>query len=237
MNAWLLFGTTFVASAVEAVEAATIVLAVGFTHGWRSALWGTLAALAALAVGIGIAGPLIETRFFAHWVEIVAGPFLIYLGATWLRKAILRYAGRKAQHDENAIYAAEADRLRAQRAGGFAAAFQGVLVEGLEVAIIVVTFVAGAPSNLPYSIAGAVAAVLVVSAAALALRAPLARVPENVMKSVVGVMLFSLGILWTTQAVGIHWWSDAAMLALIVLIVALITAASVAVLRRADARA
>lgn len=233
MNPWLLAGTTFVASAVEMVEATTIVMAVGFTHGWRSALWGTAAALAALAAGIAIAGPLIETPLAAHWVEIVAGPFLIYLGATWLRKAILRYAGRKAQHDEDAIFAKAAERLRAQNErAGFATAFQGVVVEGLEVAIIVVTFVAGAPAKLPYSIGGAAAAVVVVLLAALALRAPLARVPENVMKSVVGVMLFSLGIFWTGEAIGVPWWNGDAMLAILVVAVALATAGSVALVRR-----
>lgn len=233
MNPWLLTGTTFIASAVEMVEAATIVMAVGFTHGWRSALWGTAAALAALATGIAIAGPLIETPLATHWVEVVAGPFLLYLGATWLRKAILRYAGRKAQHDEDAIFAKASERLRAQHArAGFATAFQGVLVEGLEVAIIVVTFVAGAPSKLPYSVGGAGAAVVVVLLAAITLRAPLARVPENVMKSVVGVMLFSLGIFWTGEAIGVPWWNGDAMLAILVLAVALATAGSVALLRR-----
>ena len=237
MSPWLLFGTTFIASTVEMVEAATIVMAVGFTHGWRSALWGTAAALAALVAGMAIAGPLIETPLFAHWVEIVAGPFLIYLGATWLRKAILRYAGRKAQHDEDAIFIKAAEQLRAQSARvGFATAFQGVLVEGLEVAIIVITFVAGAPANLPYSIGGALVAVAVVLVAAVALRAPLARVPENVMKSVVGVMLFSLGIFWTGEALGVPWWNGDAMLAILVLAVALATAAGVTLLRRSAAR-
>ena len=238
MSPWLLFGTTFIASTVEMVEATTIVMAVGFTHGWRGALWGTAAALAALAAGIAIAGPLIETPLAAHWVEIVAGPFLLYLGATWLRKAILRYAGRKAEHDEDAIFARTAEHLRAQSARvGFATSFQGVLVEGLEVAIIVVTFVAGAPAKLPYSVGGALAAVVVVLIAAIALRAPLARVPENVMKSVVGVMLFSLGIFWTGEAVGVPWWKGDAMLAILVFAVALSTAASVALMRRTGARA
>jgi uncharacterized membrane protein len=214
VNGWVLGGTTFLASAVEMVEAATIVLAVGITQGWRTALTGAAWAFAALAVIIVAFGPVLARQGAITWLELIVGPFMILFGITWLRKAIWRAAGRKAMHDEQAIFDKEVAMLQAARDKrvGFATSFQGVFVEGLEVAVIVVTFAATRPALLGWSIWGAVVAALIVIAAAIALRAPFARVPENAIKTVVGVMLLSLGTLWTGEGLGLQWWAGDATL-------------------------
>lgn len=207
MNDWLLAGTTFLASAVEMVEAATIVMAVGFTQGWRTALTGAASALVVLGAIVGLFGPLLANQAAVARLEVIVGPLLVLFGIAWLRKAIWRFAGRKAMHDEAAIYQREIATLQTRdRRVGFATSFQGVLVEGLEVAVIVVTFAATRPLAIAYSIGGAVVAAVVVLGAAIALRAPLSRVPENAMKTVVGLMLTSLGTMWTGEGLGLRWW-------------------------------
>jgi uncharacterized membrane protein len=235
MHPWTLAGTAFAASAVEFVEAATIVLAVGITHGWRSALTGTAIAIAALALIVGIGAPLLTNAISIERLELIVGPFLILFGIAWLRKAIWRYAGRKAMHDETAIFERELSSLRSRTSReGTAVAFQGVFVEGLEVAVIVVTFAATAPALVAWTIGGAAAALAIVLVAAIALRAPFARVPENALKAIVGVMLLSLGTLWTGEGLHISWWYGDATLAGFVLCTAAV-AAILTVIRRARA--
>jgi Ca2+/H+ antiporter, TMEM165/GDT1 family len=213
----VLAGTTFAASAVEFVEAATIVMAVGTTQGWRPALAGTAAATLALIVLVGAFSPLLANAAALRWIELIAGLFLILFGARWLRKVVLRYAGRIPMHDEEAIYAHEVSRLRTEQVQGFAVAFQGVFVEGLEVAIIVITFAATSPALIGWSSGGALCALLVVTLAAFALRAPFSRVPENALKAIVGIMLVSLGTLWTGEGLGVRWpWGDVTLVALLV---------------------
>jgi len=213
VNGWVLAGTTFLASAVEMVEAATIVMAVGFTQGWRTALSGAAWALAALVAIVALFGPLLATHAAVARLEVVVGPLLVLFGIAWLRKAIWRAAGRKAMHDEGAIFARESAALATRdRRVGFATSFQGVLIEGLEVAVIVVTFAATRPREIAYSVGGALAAAIVVLGLALALRAPLSRVPENAMKTVVGLMLLSLGTFWTGEGLGLSWWAGDATL-------------------------
>ncbi|GAC1407856.1 MAG: hypothetical protein NVSMB64_15250 [Candidatus Velthaea sp.] len=220
-NGWLLAGTTFLASAVEAVEALTIVLAVGVTRSWRSALAGSSWALAVLAAICVVGGPAIVTFIPLGVLRLIVGIFLILFGLAWLRKAILRYSGRKALHDEDAIYAREAAQLRA--AGkppgrdtlGFATAFKAVLLEGLEVAVIVVTFGAQSPRGFLWAGTGALIAVVLITLLGIALRKPAARVPENAMKFVVGIMLTSFGTFWTGEGLGIEWWhADLSIVAL-----------------------
>jgi Ca2+/H+ antiporter, TMEM165/GDT1 family len=206
MTPFVLAGTTFVASAVEFVEAATIVLAVSVTHGWRTALGGAAVAALVLAVFVGAGSPLLASAVSLQHIELLVGPFLILFGIAWLRKAVWRYAGRKALHDQTRIYERQLAHLRGEGAGaGFAASFQGVLVEGLEVAVIVVTFAASAPALVAWSIGGALAAFAIVAIGAFALRAPFSRVPENLLKAVVGVMLLSLGTFWTGEGLHIVW--------------------------------
>ncbi len=213
--------SVFLACAVEAVEALTIVLAVGTTRSWSSALSGAGAATLALAVIVLALGPAL-TALPIDALRVLIGGLLLILGLQWLRKAMLRTAGLKAKHDELATFNEETEAARAagRAAGGFdgysfTVAFKGVLLEGLEVVFIVLTFGAN-QHNVGLAAAAAAAAVLVVIAAGFAVRAPLARVPENTMKFAVGVMLSSFGLFWVVEGLGAHWPSgDAALLAIV----------------------
>ncbi len=219
MSPLALAGTTFAASAVECVEAATIVFAVGVTSGWRAALGGTIAAMVVLIAIVGLGSPLLANAASVRFIEALAGVFMLILGARWMRKVVLRYAGRIPMHDESAIYEREVARLRGEDVQGFAVAFQGVFIEGLEVAIIVVTFAATSPGLGQWSWGGALAAFVVVTIAAIALRAPFSRVPENLLKAIVSVMLLSFGAFFTGEGLGMRWpWGDATLLALIILV-------------------
>ena len=238
MNGWVLAGTTFLASSVEFVEAATIVLAVGYAQGWRAALLGAVWAAVALGAIVGIFGPLIGNATSLSRIQLVVGPFLILFGIAWLRKAVWRYAGRKSLRDEQAIYDRELARLKADREGrlGFAVAFQGVFVEGLEVAVIVVTFGAASARALVWSAAGAAIALALVTVASVALHKPFARVPENALKALVGVMLFALGTFWTGEALGVAWWAgDATLFAIAGVYAAAAALATTALRKRAAA--
>ena len=221
--------SVFLACTVEAVEALTIVLAVGTTRSWSSALAGAGAATLVLAVIVVLLGPALTTLPIDA-LRIIVGGLLLIFGLQWLRKAILRGAGLKAKHDELAIFAEGAEAARAAgraHAGfdgySFAISFKGVLLEGLEVAFIVLTFGANQHDVGLAAVAAAIAA-LIVAAGGVAVRAPLAKVPENTMKLAVGVMLSAFGMFWGTEGAGAHWpGGDAALLALApgVLLVAL----------------
>jgi uncharacterized membrane protein len=221
--------SVFLACAVEAVEALTIVLAVGTTRSWSSAFGGVGAATVALAVIVVALGPAL-TSLPIGALRVLVGGLLLIFGLQWLRKAILRAAGVKAKHDELQTFREETEAARAAGSPhssfdgySFAIAFKGVLLEGLEVAFIVLTF--GANQH-DVGLAGAAAglAVLVVLLAGVAARAPLARVPENTMKFAVGVMLSSFGMFWGAEGAGASWpGGDAALLGIIpcVLLVAM----------------
>jgi uncharacterized membrane protein len=236
MHSVLLVTAAFLASAVEMVEALTIVLAVGVTRGWRSAAWGVAAALTGLTVIVAALGPAIATLPI-NSLRLVVGGVLLVFGLQWLRKAILRASGLKALHDEAAIYEAEIAALRANTTRGvsdwysFTVAFKGVFLEGLEVAFIIVTF-GGAQKNVGLAVIGAVAALVVVLIAGVIAHAPLSRVPENTLKFGVGVMLTSFGIFWSSEGAGIRWpGSDASLLGVIGFVV-LLSFAVVALVRR-----
>jgi uncharacterized membrane protein len=213
--------SVFLACAVEAVEALTIVLAVGTTRSWRSALSGTVAAVTALALITALLGPRL-TSLPIDTLRLVVGGLLLVFGLQWLRKAILRAAGLKAQHDEEEVYREEAQAAVAAGAAraefdpySFTIAFKGVLLEGLEVVFIALTFGAN-QHRLALAAAAALAAVLVVAAVGVAIRAPLARAPENAMKFSVGVMLTSFGIFWGSEGAGASWpGGDAALLVIV----------------------
>jgi uncharacterized membrane protein len=235
VNGWTLAGTSFLASAVEAVEALTIVLAVGVTRSWPIALRGTGFALLVLALIVAVFGPLLHLVPIDQ-LKLVVGIVLTLFGLAWLRKAILRYAGRKALKDEEAAFAREVSALRAAEEAqadqiGLVTAFKAVLIEGLEVAIIVVTFGAASTAALGWSAAGAVAAVLLVVALGLALKQPASRVPENAMKFVVGIMLTSFGTFWTGEGLGIAWWGADLSLLLLAAFYLAVSAALVAAAR------
>jgi uncharacterized membrane protein len=216
--------SVFLACAVEAVEALTIVLAVGSTRSWSATMVGVGAAVLALAAVVLALGPALVSLPIGV-LRLVVGGLLLVFGLQWLRKAILRAGTVKAKHDELAIYAQEreAARAAAQAHEGFdgycfAIAFKGVLLEGLEVAFIVLTF-GSSQHRVGLAAAAAAVAVAVVAAAGVALRSPLARVPENAMKFSVGVMLSSFGMFWGAEGVGAHWpGGDASLLAVIPLV-------------------
>jgi uncharacterized membrane protein len=224
--------SVFLACAVEAVEALTIVLAVGITRGWRSALAGCAVAVVALGATTAILGPRL-TSLPIDTLRLFVGGLLLVFGLQWLRKAILRAAGLRAQHDEETIYRREAEAARtAGLPGGgfdpyaFTISFKGVLLEGLEVVFIALTFGSN-QHRLGLAAAAAVAAVALVALIGVLVRAPLARVPENAMKFSVGVMLTSFGIFWGAEGAGAGWpGGDAALLVVVpsVLVFALVLA-------------
>ena len=242
MNSVALFLTVFVACAVEAVEALTIVLAAGLTREWRSTFQGMAAALVVLAAIVAVLGPAL-TLVPLTGLRLVVGALLAVFGLQWLRKAILRASGYKDLHDEGAIYARQVTAAQAAAGGSrggvrdwyaFTLSFKGVLLEGLEVVFIAITF-GDNQQNLGLAAAAAVAAVVVVAAMGIAVRAPLSRVPENTMKFAVGVMLTSFGVFWGAEGAGVSWpGNDAALLAIIPLMV-LVGLGYTAVLRRAHA--
>ncbi len=237
--------SVFLACTVEAVEALTIVLAVGTTRSWSSAMAGVGAATVVLAAIVAAFGPAL-TALPIDVLRVVVGGLLLIFGLQWLRKAILRSTGLKAKHDELQSFREESEAARAAARGrssgfdghafafdsyAFTISFKGVLLEGLEVAFIVLTF--GANQHRIGLAAGAAAvAVLVVLAAGLLARAPLAKVPENTMKFAVGVMLSSFGMFWGAEGAGARWPGDDAALLAIVPGVLIVANAMVVILRR-----
>src|SRR5436190_1669300 len=238
MHSVLLVAAAFLASGVEMVEALTVVLAVGVTRGWRSAGWGVAAAVGGLVLIVAALGPALANLPIDS-LRLVVGTVLLVFGLQWLRKAVLRAGRLKALHDEEAIYEAEVELLRADGERhdhdwyAFTVAFKGVFLEGLEVAFIVVTF-GGTQRNVGLAAVGALAAFVVVLVAGVIVHAPLTRVPENTLKFGVGLMLTSFGIFWSTEGAGVSWpGGDVALVALIGFVIVM-SFAFVASLRRAD---
>jgi Ca2+/H+ antiporter, TMEM165/GDT1 family len=229
---WGLGIAVFVATVVEVVEALTIVLAMGMTRGWRSAMAGTVAALGALVVFTAAAGYALASWLPEAVLQLTIGTLLLIFGLQWLRTAILRSSGRKALHDEAAAFEEQAGTARAaerrNRFGldwfGFVVSFKGVFLEGVEVVFIVLTFGLNA-ENLPVAVTGAVIGALLVLALGAAVRTPLSRVPENTLKYGVGLLLATFGTFWAIEGLGVlapdgeslRWpGSDVFLLALLV---------------------
>ena len=211
----------FLASLVEFVEALTVVLAVGAIRGWRGALGGTGIALLLLALLVLALGPAM-TRIPQNFVQLGLGALLLLFGMRWLRKAILRSAGVIPLHDEEEAYAKESATLRAL--GGFTqgwdrvaviTAFKITMVEGIEVVFIVIAMGGGGQGLLIPACIGALAALVLVVLLGLALHRPVATIPENALKFVVGLLLCSFGTFWVGEGMGFAWpgqdWSLAAL--------------------------
>lgn len=244
VSAGALFLAVFLACAVEAVEALTIVLAAGTSRDWRSAISGVIAGVALLAAIVAVLGPAVAA-IPLQGLRLVVGGLLLIFGLQWLRKAVLRASGLKSLHDENAIYVREvaaANGATAVRRGmitdwyAFTLSFKGVVLEGLEVVFIALTFGANQHNVALAALAASSAAVLV-AVVGIAVRAPLARVPENTMKFVVGVMLTAFGIFWGAEGAGARWPGADAALVVVVAAVALFSLVLVAVLRRVGRQA
>jgi Ca2+/H+ antiporter, TMEM165/GDT1 family len=205
-----LLAAVMLAAAVEFVEAFTIVLAMGLTRGWRSTLAGTAAALVTLALVVVVAGYALATWFPESLLQLIIGALLLIFGLQWLRKAILRSAGLKAEHDELATFEAEAQAAQgaaSQTVMGldwfaFVVSFKGVLLEGLEVVFIVLTFGLSA-GNVPLAAAGAAIAGAIVLAVGAVVHRPLSRVPENTIKYGVGILLSTFGTFWAVEGLGV----------------------------------
>ncbi len=213
------------ASGVEMVEAATIVLALGMSRGWRAPLLGSGAALGVLAVATVALGPALE-QIPIDTLRLVVGTLVLLFGLQWLRKAILREAGVLSKHDEAEAFAHEVARARATgRARGpldryaWTLSFKSVLLEGLEVVFIVLTLGVN-QGSIPLAATGALIAAVVVGAAAVLVRRPLSRVPENALKFGVGVMLTAFGTFWAAEGAGAEWPGGDAMLLVLVAITA-----------------
>jgi len=239
MTALPLILTVFVACAVEAIEALTIVLAAGLTREWRSTFAGLAAALVVLAAIVAVLGPTI-TLLPLTALRLVVGALLAVFGLQWLRKAILRATGYKALHDEASAYLREVAAAKSaavtSRRGindwyAFTLSFKGVLLEGLEVVFIVITF-GGNQRNMGAAVIGAAAAVVVVTVTGIAVRAPLAKVPENALKFAVGIMLTSFGTFWGAEGAGVSWPGNDAALLVLVPVVALVSLGYTLLLRQ-----
>ena len=239
MNSLALVVAVFLACLVEAVEATTIVLAAGATRNWRSALTGTVVGVVVLAAVVAIVGPAI-TLVPIGFLRLIVGGLLLVFGMQWIRKAVLRASGYKALHDEDLIYKREVEEARAARSEtrfgvsdwyAFTLSFKAVLLEGLEVVFIVLTFGAN-QHQIGLASLGAAAAIVIVVVIGIIVRAPLSRVPENTLKFIVGVMLTSFGLFWGAEGAAAVW--PGADLALLVLIpaVGVFSLVLVAVLRR-----
>src|SRR5262245_20370145 len=232
----------FLASAVEAVEALTVVLATGVTRGWRSTLIGAGAALLVLAALIAALGPALASVPI-DMLRLLIGALLLIFGRQGLRKAMLRASGYIPLRDEAAIYQAqlaEGQGAQAKTASGmdwyaFTLAFKSVFLEGFEVAFIVLTF-GTAQGNIPLAALGALLALAVVVLIGALLREPLSHVPENTIKFAVGMLLSAFGLFWSVEGLTVEWpGGDLAILGLLVYLT-IISLGFVAALRSTQVR-
>jgi uncharacterized membrane protein len=234
----LLFSSVFLACLVEGVEAVTIVIAAGISRDWRSSLIGAGVGGLVLAAVIAVLGPAL-TAIPLGVLRALVGSLLLVFGLQWLRKAVLRAAGIKALHDEDEIFAQEmtaASDAGPVQAGidhyAFVLSFKAVVLEGLEVAFIALTFGSN-QHNIGLAALAAAAAVIVVVGFAIAVRGPLSRVPENTIKFAVGVLLTAFGMFWGAEGAGVDWPGGEAILLALIAGVLIASFALVAAARRA----
>jgi uncharacterized membrane protein len=223
---WLHAGPTalaaFLAALVECVEALTIILAVGTARGWRAALTGCCLALLLLAGIVACFGRAL-TQMPLNLVQLAVGGLLLLFGLRWLRKAVLRSAGVIPLHDEAAAFQQERRRLGTATSPvgwdkiAVATSFQITMLEGAEVVLIVLGVGAGSAALLRAASLGALAALMLVAIAGAIMHRPLANVPENQLKFVVGILLSAFGTFWFGEGAGLAWpgqdWSLALLVA------------------------
>jgi uncharacterized membrane protein len=195
--------TTFLASAVEAIEMVIIVLGVGATRGWRSTLIGAVAGFGVLAVIVAALGVALASIPIGP-LRVLVGSLLLLFGMQWYRKGIARVAMRglagmaEQEPQDSDVPATGVDWV------AFVLSFKGVLLEGLEIALIVVSFGLAA-GQLGLSVAGAAAAVVVIGAAGFALKGFVTRIPRSLLQLVVGTLLTSFGTFWALEGLGVTW--------------------------------
>jgi uncharacterized membrane protein len=250
---WVVFTASFFASAVEFVEAFTIVLVVGVTVNWRSSLLGALAAAATLALLVATVGTALVRWVPLDVLRLAIGVLLLLFGLKWLKNAILRYCGLKSLHDEEAIYEQTQAELRARGKVdtssdrfdlfGFLLSYKSVLLEGLEVAFIVITFGVSAASStvsrssgIASAALGALLAGILVILVGAIVRVPLSKVPENTLKFIVGIMLTTFGTFWTGEGFSVNWPLSDAFLLILVAIYLVASVLLIAWLKRVKAR-
>jgi uncharacterized membrane protein len=237
MNLVLVAAVTFLAAAVEWVEALTIVLAVGIFKGWKSAFLGTILAIVALVGLVLIFGVALAAIIPIAVARTLVGVFLLLFGLKWLHKAILRSSGLKALHDEAAVFEQE-KRYLIEHGGvvktgidpvGTMTSFNGVFLEGLEVVFIVIAL---GGTSINGAVLGAVLSAIVVLVVGVIFRAPLTRVPENTMKYVVGIMLTAFGTFFAGEGLGVDWWRADVSILWLVAVYAIGSVALVQILKR-----
>lgn len=211
------------ACALEMFEALAIVLAVALTRRPRDAVLGALAAVLACAALAALLGPVLVSHIALQPLRLIVGVALLLFGMEWLRKGVLRLAGRRSRSDSYAEFVEEQEALEALElppAGrpdwaGRTIAFKGVLLEGVEV-ILIVTALAARPGGEVPALLGAGIAALAVVALGFVLHRPLRRVPETELKYVVGLVLTTFGTFFCAEGLDVQWpLSDAALLVLL----------------------
>jgi len=216
MSGMFLILATFLAASIEGVEMMAILVGVGATRGWRSTLLGAAAGFAILA-GTTVALGTALLNLPIQRLRLVVGALLLILGLQWLKKALLRIARPGARRK---AAAKSQMALQPEPHGGiewyaFVVAFKGVLLEGLEIAFIVVTFGAEA-DQVGRAAAGAVAALVVVGAIAFLIRGWLSRIPREWLRFAVGLLLATFGTFWAAEGALVRWpGGDLALLALL----------------------
>lgn len=243
----LLIITVMTASAVEAVEALTIILASGITHGWRSTWEGAIVAFIALAAIVGVLGTTIIHHVDINDLRVIIGTLLLIFGLQWLTKAILRSSGFKALHDEAKIFEKEVAELKKEKhiihgkrdSIAFVVSFKGVFLEGMEVVMIVVTFALSKGndySQLKYAVLGAIIGITVIAIVGAIVARPLAKVPENTLKLGVGIILVSFGMFWMGEGAGVAWPMSDIFILILATIIAATTLGLIAYFKRMHKR-
>lgn len=233
MSASSVFLTTCLAAAVEVIEMVIIVIGVGSVRGWRSTWLGAGGGLAILAVLVLALGTAL-TAVPIDALRLVVGSLLLVFGLQWLRKGIRRVSANGFRGMGERTASAAGIPGRGVDWTAFVLSFKGVLLEGLEIAFIVVSFGVTA-QELPSAVLGAGAAFLVVASAGVLASGVVRRIPRSALQLLVGTLLSSFGTFWAVQGLGVSWpGSDGAIVALVGWY-ALAAAGYVGLLRR-DAR-
>src|SRR4051812_17395899 len=199
-----------VAVAIEMLEALAIVLAVGVARRFRDALFGAAAAVVAVVLLCVALGPALLAGADLHFLRVLIGTLLLLFGLEWMRKGVLRMAGRRRRSSSYEEFVEEREELAAEAivAGpdwpARLVAFKGVFLEGLEVGLIVLAL-GSTPGRLAPALLGTAVALVLVTGIGLVLHEPLRRLPETQLKLGVGVALTSFGTFFSAEGLRVDW--------------------------------